>query len=205
MDADRLISYAGIIASIAGIALAVWFFTVFNGLLDAVHETSIAQVDSAISIFNDSLTIVSATSESVDSLGSFTTNTSATIQYSAEALEGMADATGSFASSLGSLPLVPREAVAPLYDTASQMEEAAGSLEETASSMETASGDVLSAALGIQALEQSIEESMYGMEQTKEQMDSMHATAKTGLVLMTVLVIALFVLTGLSYYRQIRG
>lgn len=204
MDVDRIISYVGVAASVVGIVLTIWFFTIFSGLLDAVHETSIAQVDSAISIFNESLVIVSSTAASVDSLGQFASNTSMTLFYSADALEGMADATSSFASSIGSIPLVPREAVNPLYDTASQMQETANSLDETAASMETASGDVLSATLGLQALEQSIGNSIYNMEKTRQQLDSMHSTAKTGLILMTILVVLLFTMSALSFYRQLK-
>lgn len=201
---DKTIAYVGILVGIAGIALTLWLFFVFDGLLDSIHQTSLNQVDTVISVLHDSVEIVNYSAASVDSLGEFASNTSTALQYSADALGGMSIAVSGLADSIGSIPYMPKEAVAPLYSTSEDVSAMADSIEETAASMETASGDVLSATLGLQALQEDIENSIGGLEKTKDDISNMHLTAKTGLILGTILLILVFALNSLMFYRQLR-
>lgn len=201
---DKAIGYLGIGASIMGILLMLWLFFVFNGLIDAMHEVSIGQVDSMIAMLEDSLMIVNATSNSVDAMGSFATNSSATLQHSASAMDGMAGAIDMLAFSLAAIPYMPSEATSPLYSASADMKNVAVSMQETADSMGEATGEALSAGLGIQQLEGEIEQSIANMEKTKKQIDDIHFTAKTGLVMGSLLLMMLFALNGLTFYRQLK-
>jgi len=201
---DKAIAYVGILVGIAGIALTLWLFFVFDGLLDSLHQTSISQVDAVISVLHDSVDIVNYSAASIDSLGAFASNTSIALQYSADALDGMSTAVTGLADSIGSIPYMPSGTVAPLYDTSADISETADSIETTAASMQTASGDVLSATLGLQLLQADIEGSIEGMEKTKDDLDSIHFTAKTGLTLATVLLVLVFALNSLMFYQQLK-
>lgn len=201
---DKTIAYVGILVGIAGIALTLWLFFVFDGLLDSLHQTSIGQVDSVISVLDDSITIVNYSAASIDSMAEFATDTSVALGYSADALDGMSTAVTGLADSIGSIPYMPSETVNPLYDTALDISTMADSIKDTAGSMETASGDVVSTTLGLHALQQDIEESKEGMEKTKEDLNNIHFTAKTGLILASLLLVLVFALNSLMFYRQVK-
>jgi hypothetical protein len=202
---DRAIAYFGVGASVVGILFALWSFFLFNGLLDAVHEAGVGQVDAVISMMGDTLVIVNSTANSMDSFSEAAADGAATMGYSAEAVGSLAEAVEGLAASLGSIPLMPSGATASLYSTASEMRASADSMEETAGSMGGFSGEALSATLGVQALEEDIAQSILELEQAKKKLDEIHFTAKSGLVLGTLLLVLLFALNGLSFYRQAKG
>lgn len=202
---DKAIAYVGLGVSVVGILLALWFLFVFNGLLDAVHETSIDQVDAVIAMMGDTLMIVNSTANSIDSFSEFAVDGAETLDYSAEAVGGLADAAEGLAASLASIPLMPSDAVAPLYSTATELRTTADSMEKSAESMGEFSGETLSAALGVESLKENIQGSKRDMEATKRKLDEIHLTAKTGLFLGTVLLVLLFALNGLTFYRQLKG
>jgi len=201
---DKAIAYVGILVGIAGIALTLWLFFVFSDILDSLHQTSINQVDTVISVLHDSVDIVNYSAASIDSMAEFATDTSTALEYSSDALEGMADAVEGLAGSIASIPYMPSETVDPLYTTASDISDTGDSIAETAASMETASGDVLSATLGLQTLQGDIENSITGLEDTKKDLNNIHLTAKTGLTLGMVLLILVFALNSLMFYRQLK-
>jgi len=201
---DKTIAYVGILVGIAGIALTLWLFFVFGDILDSLHQTSINQVDTVISVLHDSVSIVNYSAASIDSMAGFATDTSTALGYSADALDGMADAVEGLAFSLASIPYMPSETITPLYTTADDISSTADSIDETAVSMGAVSGDVLSATLGLQSLQGDIEESITGLEQTKNDLNSIYITAKTGLTLGTLLLILVFALNSLMFYRQLK-
>lgn len=201
---DKAIAVFGIGVSVLGILLAFWFLFVFNGLLDSAHEISIGQVDSVISVLESTRLVVNSTASSVNSFGEFATGAYATLQSSAEVMVEMSGAVSGLASGVGSIPLMPSDVTNSLYSTSSDMSETAISMQETADSMESIKEDTLSTSLGITAIEEEIEDGIADMQKTKRKLDEMHFTAKTGLFLGIGLLVMLFALNGLSFYRQLR-
>ncbi|MEM4359778.1 MAG: hypothetical protein QXT45_04560 [Candidatus Bilamarchaeaceae archaeon] len=200
---SKVISYTGIAVGIFGIAIIVWLFFVFNGLIDSIHQTIINQVDSTISMLQHARIITNSTAASVDSLGMVAANTSSALTSYASALEGVALATSSLAHSLGMIPYMPQEVITSMSSSADSMSNAAGFIIETAVSMETTSGTITSTSLGFGTLMTDIDVSIANMEQTKENINNIYLTAKTGLILFTILLILVFVLNILSFYRQL--
>ena len=201
---DKAIAVFGVGVSVIGILLVLWFFFIFNGLLDAVHEISIGQVDAVISVLENTRLVVNSTATSVDSFGEFAEDAYVTLQSSADVMAGMSDAVGGLAAGVGTIPLMPAEVTNSLYSTSSDMGDTAVSMQETADSMEGVTQDTLSTALGIRAIEEDVEEGIANMEETKEKLDELHFTAKTGLFLGSALLVMLFVLNALSFYRQLK-
>ncbi len=201
---DKAIAVFGIGVSILGILLAFWFLFVFNGLLDSAHEISIGQVDSVISVLENTRLVVTSTASSVDSFGEFATDAYATLESSAEAMVGMSDAVSGLAAGVGAIPYMPSDVTNSLYSTSSDMSETAISMQETADSMKSIKNETLSTAIGITAIEEEVAEGIANMRETKKKLDEMHFTAKTGLFLGIGLLVMLFALNGLSFYRQLR-
>lgn len=201
---DKAIAVFGVGVSAVGILLIIWLFFMFNGLIDAFHEIGVGQVDAAISVLENTRLVVNSTATSVDAFGEFTTDAYATLQNSADVMEGMSGAVNGLAGAVGSIPYMPAEVTASLYSSAADMEEAASSMQETAGSMEEINEGALSATLGISQVESDIGSSISDMEKTKRKLDEMQFTAKTGLVLGSVLLVMLFALNALTFYRQLR-
>lgn len=201
---DKAISYVGILVSVVGIALTLFFFLIFNGLIDGIHTSAIAQVDSAIAIMGDVQVIVEGTANSVDSFNSFAQNSSGAMDETADAVEAMATAMDALASGIGSIPYMPSEATGALEDSASQIEDTAEYMRETSNSMQNVSGNALSTAVGMQQLKEDVNSNIASLQQTRKQIEDMYGTAKLGLVLGTILLVMIFVLTALSFYRQLR-
>jgi len=201
---DKLIAYVGILVSVFGILFVGYFFLTFSSFIDTIHQSATSQVDSGIAILMDAKGIVSSTADSIDSLTSFAGNASTALNQSADAMEGVGTAIDSLASSLGSIPYMSAGTTAPLYSAASGMDDTADSMRETAGSMANVSGNAISTAAGVQSLEDDIDGNVASLEGTRRQLDEMHSTAKIGLILGSALVALLFVLNGLSFYRQLR-
>ncbi len=201
---DKAISYVGISISVVGVLLTVFFFLIFNGLIDGVHEAAIAQVDSAISIMRDLGVVVEGTADSVDSFSSFAQNASGAMDETAGAVEGMGTAMNALASGISSIPYMPGEATSALYASAEQIEGTAEYMRETSNSMQNVSENAVSTAMGVQQLKADVQNNIAAWEQTRKQINDMYATAKIGLILGTVLIVLIFVLTALSFYRQLR-
>ena len=201
---DKTIAVFGVGVSVVGILLALWFFFIFNGLLDSVHEISIGQVDAVISVLDNTRLVVNSTAASVDSFGQFAEDAYTTLQSSADVMVDMSGAVNGLAGAIGAIPYMPAEATAPLYSTASDMGNTAVSMQETADSMEGVTQDTLSTSLGIRAIEEDVEEGIANMDETRKQLDEMHFTAKTGLFLGTALLVMLFTLNALTFYRQLK-
>jgi cell division septal protein FtsQ len=56
----------------------------------------------------------------------------------------------------------------------------------------------------VQQLKADVQNNIEAWEQTRKQINDMYATAKIGLILGTVLIVLIFILTALSFYRQLR-
>ena len=201
---DKTIAVFGVGVSVVGILLVLWFFFIFNGLLDSVHEISIGQVDAVISVLENTRLVVNSTASSVDSFGEFAEDAYTTLQSSADVMGGMSDAVSGLAGAIGAIPYMPSDVTGSLYSTSSDMKDTAVSMQETADSMENIKEDTLSTTLGITAIEEDVSTSIANMRETKEQIDEMHFTAKTGLFLGTLLLVMLFTLNALTFYRQLR-
>ncbi len=201
---DKTIAVFGVGVSVVGILLVLWFFFIFNGLLDSVHEISIGQVDAVISVLENTRLVVNSTASSVDSFGEFATDAYATLQSSADVMVDMSGAVNGLAGAIGAIPYMPSDVTGSLYSTASDMGETAVSMQETADSMESIKEDTISTTLGITAIEEDVSTSIANMRETKKQIDEMHFTAKTGLFLGTLLLMMLFSLNALTFYRQLK-
>jgi methyl-accepting chemotaxis protein len=201
---DKAIAVFGIGVSAVGILLIIWLFFMFNGLIDSFHEIGIGQVDAAISVLENTRIVVNSTATSIDAFGEFTTDAYDALQNSADVMEGMSGAVNGLAGAVGSIPYMPADVTSSLYSSAADMDAAAASMQGTADSMEDIKGGALSATLGIGQMESDIESSIEDMQKTKRKLDEMQFTAKTGLILGSMLLVMLFALNGLTFYRQLR-
>ncbi|MBD3398585.1 hypothetical protein GF412_05075 [Candidatus Micrarchaeota archaeon] len=202
---DKAIAVFGVGLSAFGILLAIWFLFLFNGMIDSVHQAGIEQADAVISVLQNTRIVVNSTAESVDSFAEFAGDAYITMQSSADVMADMSGAVSGLAGAVGAIPYMPAEVSGSLYSTASDMDTAAVSMQETAGSMEGVANETLSASLGINAIEEDVGKGIANLEKTKKELDAMHLTAKTGLFLGTGLLVMLFALNGLSFYRQLRG
>lgn len=201
---DRTISYVGILTCVFGILLVIYLFTVFGSFLDSFHQIAMNQTDSAIAVFVDAKTIVSSTADSIDSFGAFASNASTMLSQSSSAMTDMGSAVNSLAASLGAIPYMPAEAISPLYSSAAAMSDTADSMQDTAASMQNITDSTLSTATGVQSLKENIDANIRSLETTKRQMSEMYSTAKLGLFLTSALATLIFLLNGLTFYRQLK-
>ena len=141
----------------------------------------------------------------MDSFGEFATDAYATLQSSADVMEGMSGAVSGLAGAVGAIPLMPAEVSGSLYSTSSDMSDTAVSMQETADSMESIKEETLSTTMGIRAIEEEVESGIADMQKTKRKLDEMHLTAKTGLFLGCALLVMLFALNALTFYRQLKN
>lgn len=200
---DRVICFIGILAGIAGIAFTIYIYLVLGSMIDAIHASAISQADSAISLLQDAGGVVSSAAGTMDSLTLFAKNASSSLNQTADSIGSTGTAIGALASAISSIPYLPSQATAPLHSASSELQGTATSMRETASSMAGASDEALSAASGVKGLEDDIEESIAGLEETKGQLDAMHQTARLGLFLGTALAALTFCLNALTFYRQL--
>ncbi len=201
---DKAISYVGILVSVVGILLTVFFFFILNGLIDGIHSSAIAEVDSAIGIMQDVGVIVDGTANSVDSFSSFAQNASGAMNETASAVEGMSTAMNALATGVSSIPLMPGDVSGALHDSASQIRDTADYMKETSFSMQNVSGNAISTATGVQQLKEDVHTNIAALEQAKRQIDDMHTTAQIALILGTVLIVLVFILNGMNFYKQLK-
>ncbi|MEM4272213.1 MAG: hypothetical protein QXH30_01360 [Candidatus Bilamarchaeaceae archaeon] len=199
----KAISYVGIAVGAIGIMITIFFFFIFNGLLDGIHSASLAQVDSAIAVMRDVGIIVEGTANSVDSFNAFAQNASGAMGDAADAVGGMGDAMNALAIGVSAIPMMPEEVSGVLKESAKQIGETAESMQGASSSMEGVSGNALSTAMGIQQLKEDVQASIASLEQTKKQINEIYNSAKLALILGAALISLAFALIALSFYRQL--
>jgi len=202
---DRTICYVGILVGVFGILFSIYMYLVIGDAVDAIRDTAIRQADSAIQILADAHGIVAATAGSLDSLTSFAKNSSATLNQSADSLSSMGIAVTFLATSLSQVPYMPGEATGPLASAAQGLSGTANGMKETAASMANVSDNALATATGVAAMDEDISDSIASLEDTKEQVEGLHATVRLGLLLGSILAVLMFALNGLNFYRQLRG
>ena len=198
----NLVPALGLVASAAGIIVTIAFYFMLAGLLDSIHSTTMDQVDGTIAILEDTKTITTSAANSVNSFGGFIMNASDSIDYTAVALQQMGSATYSLAAGVAAIPYMPYEVVAPMYDTANDMNAAADSLSGTSESMEESSEDMLATALGITALNDDLDSTISDLEKTRADIVSIHETAQLGLLLGSLVMLLMFAVNGLSFWQQ---
>ncbi|MFH0737471.1 MAG: hypothetical protein V1827_02145 [Candidatus Micrarchaeota archaeon] len=202
---DRAIAIVGILVGISGIIFSIYMYSVLSGAVTLVHDTAIAQADSAIGILADTKLIVQGTADSVDSLTSFAKNSSETLNQSADSFDSMGSAITSLATSLNSIPYMPQEATSSLRTAGEDLSGTADQMRDTAGSMGEVGDDALSTASGITALDEDIDKSIASLQDTKKQADDVAGTAQLGLLLGTISIVLLFCLNALSFYRQLKS
>jgi methyl-accepting chemotaxis protein len=201
----RAVASIGLLACVAGVALLFFFYYTMAGLIDDMHESAAGQVDGTISVLEEARSAAASVEDSAGALTSSLSNASAGIESAAGALYDMGDAIEEVASGLAGIPLMPYDAVAPLYDTAGGIKDTSDYLYASAGGMEGSAGEMQNATSSLGGVSAEIGSAISELRDAKEDIGGMRDTAKGGLLLGSSLLAMLFVVNGVSFYLYLKG
>ncbi|MEW5996600.1 MAG: hypothetical protein AB1657_03330 [Candidatus Micrarchaeota archaeon] len=203
-SAGKTVPYLGIFAGATGILVTLWFYLTLAGLLDSMRGSAISQVRSVEEILADAEDVVAATEGGAGAFSSFAGNSSETLGSSAEMLDGMGSAVGSLADGLALIPLMPGDAVAGLRRTAGDMRESAANLAQAGELAARMQGSAAEASASLARIGEEMRDAGEGLADTEREIGEMHSTAKSALLLWSILLVAVFGINMLSFYGQLR-
>lgn len=201
---EKIISGVGMACSLLGIGMVLFFYLMAASFIEQMHSLSVSQIDSTIGVLEGSMDVISSTEGSVQSLAASIANASAGVGSAAGAIGGMGDAVDGMANGLAAIPLMPYDAVYPLYSTADGLRGTGEYLEESAAGLEESAGEMGSSALGLGEVKSQITSSIRDLESTKGGIGIMRAAAQGATLFGCLLVSLIFITNLMSFYLQFR-